>query len=971
MAVTEVLNQLGEFEFELATTVPRHVLDTIQYFGHIALIPGRVDPKQYGDSLLTAARYVGVVRRKTLGDDGRTNKVQDNIRIGGVGMAFWLGDEDGKGDVYETAQTFSAQGFSTVITALLPDAVTAGTFGTVAGTYTGSHQYETPRSAIQYVCDVMSTTSVPVTWRVNGDGTLDAGPHTDLFVTDPKCLIVRKGTSPGEDMFVRSLQGNVDYEEDMEDFSTRVVLLGEGSGDTFATGTADINTDLNPFKDVHGNALKLTRLQSESDTLEANADARAAIALNTYSSSNKEFGFTTRDYDVHGTFDVGDYVYVYDPDLGLVDTDNEVHFRGTIFNPVKVQVTESTWSITEDFTVAYRAADGTWTDLTDSIHFEEVTDSKVVIGDPSRKLINTSGDSPLAIRSGITGATNSTIPDAPTWVTASFETDVYLDGLGIAKARQTLVWNEPLNTDSTAIDDGSFYEIQYQQDGDTNWQSQFVGWGDETTDILGLSTGVDYNFKIRAVDTGGNQSEFSTTETETMAEDDIAPSTPAAPTVAANTMAFQITHTLGKASGGTYNLENDLAYLEVHFGTASNFTPTATGTLAGKAQANYGMLVGHVPVIETFQVDSTSAVWVKVIAVDMSGNRSAASTGASATAELVDSAHISDLSVTKLTAGTLSANVLLGASIRTASSGQRVELNSTGLHGYNSSGTELVTLSASTGQLSMKTANSGARVELTSSGFKAFDSSGDETVFIDSSDGSVSIVGYLSSGSTGNIIEINPPGATQPEIRFKPDTSSSYAYITVFDDDEVTDFTSNPIVISSNVWTGDGGDGVTRDMESRIWMASGPFSGINFQQIVDDSVTTDFQVNLESIQLAATSLDGTSATTIGIDSTGMSVFTDSSNGDISLHGRLYADNWYTGRSVIDVDTSVPNRFGLTISGFGLPSGDYSAFVTPDSGRPDLVQSHTVNGVSNDSLTAWIYRTNNDDTGIFYMLRERD
>src|SRR5690242_2901161 len=177
MPVQEVLKALGSWGIKLQPGTPRDVLDSLDYFGHVAIVPGRLDPLQYGDNLLTTARYVGVLRTKTIGDDGRTSAPQDDLAIGGVGMAMWLGDEDGKGAVYENAITPASASFATTINMLLPasgaGAVTAGTIYSVAGQYTGHHQYESPRSAIGYVCDTMSTTSVPVSWRVNGNGTLD------------------------------------------------------------------------------------------------------------------------------------------------------------------------------------------------------------------------------------------------------------------------------------------------------------------------------------------------------------------------------------------------------------------------------------------------------------------------------------------------------------------------------------------------------------------------------------------------------------------------------------------------------------------------------------------------------------------------------------------------------------------------------------------------------------------------------
>ena len=217
MAVQEVLKALGSWEVKLLPGTPRDVLDALDYFGHVAIVPGRLDPLQYGDALLTTARYVGVLRTRTIGDDGRTSAPQDDLSIGGVGMAMWLGDEDNKGAVYENAVAPASATFADTINMLLPASgaypVTVGTLYPVAGQYTGRHQYETPRQAITYVCDTMSTASVPVSWRVNGDATLDAGPDSSLFVTNPTCVITTKDA--GEDMALRALPGSIDVTRDV------------------------------------------------------------------------------------------------------------------------------------------------------------------------------------------------------------------------------------------------------------------------------------------------------------------------------------------------------------------------------------------------------------------------------------------------------------------------------------------------------------------------------------------------------------------------------------------------------------------------------------------------------------------------------------------------------------------------------------------------------------------------------------
>jgi hypothetical protein len=796
MPVTETKEALGTWEIELLGNVPREVLDEIEYFGHIAIIPGRMDPRQYGDGTLDAARYVGVVRTKKIADDGRTNLIQDDIRIGGVGMNFWLGDEEGKGPVIENLIEFNGASFSTVMNTFATSAVPIGTLGTVSGSYSGRHQYETSRSAIAFVCETMGGSGVPLSFRVNNRGTLDAGPESGLYVTTPTCLIVRKGSSSGEDMYIRSIPGNMDMDQDMEDFATRLVMLATVDNEELATGTADIDTiapGVNVYKDIHGNELSITMLVSESDTTVLMADDRAEINLRKVIEQHRTLTLATDEYDIYGSFKTGDYVYVYDPDAGMVDTANEVTIRGVRLNPVSLQVTEADWPVTSDYTVGFRASDGTWFDLTDYVHFDDPTTSKITIGEFDRSLQDDAESVQARVASYI--PPDSSIPDAPVLTVGA--ADVYLDANGFAKASQTFSWTTPLNTDTTAVQDGDHYELNVRRTGDTDWLPYNVAWGTNTLRLQDLAVGTAYEARVRAIDTGNNIGGWSATKTFTTSVDSIAPGKPSIPTIASSTLAVQVKHNLGTAASGDFTLPPDLAALEVHMSTTTNFTPAGSATYIGSLRANQGMIAAHVPAVDTFNVANTVAVFFKIIAVDTSGNKSVPSDQATTTATLVDSAHISDLTATKITAGTISSNILIGANISTAVSGARVNINNNGIQAFSSGGTQTVNISNT---------------------------------------GDVFIAGQLVTNTAGRRIAINPPlSGNSARMQFYPTTGSKFGILASLDSSDIPSDDVAMITQSSYDSTNDR-QGVSVVGEDRFYMANAFVASSNHLYYPDGAI---------------------------------------------------------------------------------------------------------------------------------------
>jgi len=503
---------------------------------------------------------------------------------------------------------------------------------------------------------------------VNPDGTFDAGTEDQLFQTDPVAVVTRRDAL--DDFDLRALPAAaMELGGDAEDYSTRVVLIAEGQGTSVTTAAR--TTPIVPYNDLFGQEAIITRLISESGTETTNADARAQLHINRFARVAEAVRLTAQRYDIEGIVRPGDYVWVYDPAAGFEDLNHQLRHRGTIINPTAVRVTSISYPIEAGLGVYYRDRDGGWYDLTDYVRFE-TGDADFEVGGFRRTLTGTE-ENP-------TGRTNlpdivtddGSVPAAPV-LTTPFATQSYLDREGRTRAFISVAWSTPLNVDGSNVLDGDYFEIAFKLQGDYPWQFIIAGWDQTSATIYELASGVTYDIRLRAVDRFGNYGAWSATVTMQAQVDTIAPSTPAAPTVAGNPLSIQVTSTLGKSTGGTFNLENDLDRLEVYVGTTATFTADAT-TFRGSIRASQSNLALSIPAIGNFPVipaTDNESRWVRLRAVDRGGNRSEQSAAATVTAVLIQDQHVANLNAAKITAGEIAA-ARIGAGTIT---GDKLEAN--------------------------------------------------------------------------------------------------------------------------------------------------------------------------------------------------------------------------------------------------------------------------------------------------------
>lgn len=707
---------MGEWNLTLSPDTPQDILDTLGYFGHIAVTSGRVDPTRYGDALLSDAQYVGVLRRRKMSAGPK--------EIGGSGPSFWISDEDGKGHAIEANIEFLNAVFGTVVATLLPPTVYTGTINAQAGLHTNIYKISSRRSAIDYVAELYGCE-----WRVNNDFTFDIGTPAQLYNPSPSVAIVRTISDGGVDNDVKALPGEAGLDSDVDDFSTRVITVGEGNGLVVAVGTADIDPLKNPYKDPKGNTLVMTRLVSEQNTSLINADARAQLQLNRFTDPKEGVTLSTLTHDIKGDLQVGSYVWVEDREAGLYDNSLELNFKGMRLNPLKLRISEVSWPVEFGMGVSYRSNLGVWTDITQYIEWES-GNTTVKVNQYDRPL--TSGTTPNDTIAG-QQMVDTTAPAAPAFV-LPFVTSTYESQItGVTEARLDVNWTTPLNVDGTVIQDGNRYEIRYRTSAvglypSTNlelnaytnaqltgtndspipfvngpWVTVNISWGTNRVLIEGLTAGTPFEFQIRAADLG-NPTNFSTWSASTFSQtrpDGTAPDTPNPPEMAGNVLAVQMTHWLGVASTGSdFNLNSDINHLSLYSGVEPTFDPEQWNKI-GQARADISMLNGASPVVATFNVDSTAGMWYKVTAVDHHGNESLPSAAVQVTALLVDDAHISTLTVSKVIAGIIQSNWVVSADVATSLVGARTGFNFTGFYAYNSAGTKTFDVSSATGNVTI------------------------------------------------------------------------------------------------------------------------------------------------------------------------------------------------------------------------------------------------------------------------------
>lgn len=387
--ITQRLMSPGSYTVPLRIDAPYGLWSTVKRVdqsggGHIVVTPQRLDPNIVGDTgMLAASRYTGPVLEKTFTDG--------SLLIRGAGLEWWLGDDEA-GDVYETAVSLSSSTVSAALTALLPAAITKGTVSEPTSSFTGTFHYDIPRDAI---ATLMAATECE--YRINHDATMDAGVNEDLFnVVNPTVVVTRIG-SGSDPNYTGVPTATLKSVEDARGYATRAVVITVAAD---GTKTLDASTNQSPTatgKDLNGNTIARTRVYetvpgdpgTTGQFLRSELSEALAVSESTVST-----GFWAL---TGGMWNIGDAFWVYDPPA-FVDTSNQIRFRGDVIHPKKMRLLAASWPLVKGMGVAFRADDGTYTDLTDWVKWE-AQDQSVGLGLQGTDLgVRVSGATTLTIR---------------------------------------------------------------------------------------------------------------------------------------------------------------------------------------------------------------------------------------------------------------------------------------------------------------------------------------------------------------------------------------------------------------------------------------------------------------------------------------------------------------------------------------------------------------------------------------------
>ena len=380
MSVTERVMAAGSWSIQLSDETPRRVLEQIDVekigFSTLVILPTRLDPRCHTDAdLLSLARYTGIYRR------------QEGMALSGAGLSTLMGDEDGKGDVFESERSTANGWLTQWVPVLRPLSLAAGTVTSPGGSYIGSFYLVTAREAF----DTLNA-EFGVEWRITPDLKLHVGTPAALYGTTPSVIILSEAGEGGRDIGLTGVAATSSLSIDLEDYASKAIVAYDVTTEnTFTvkdtdgveqevteseteTQVAVAEVSDHPYRrPTDGGPALIDVLSQAGNDDDTDPQTQADEALASAGMPRRDVTVDAPPYDIGQIVTVGSYLWLYRPGM-IMDPTNPVLFRGYTCYPVQIRLMGLSWPITSGYGVYLRTYDAggaiTWIDLTDYMVWE-------------------------------------------------------------------------------------------------------------------------------------------------------------------------------------------------------------------------------------------------------------------------------------------------------------------------------------------------------------------------------------------------------------------------------------------------------------------------------------------------------------------------------------------------------------------------------------------------------------------------
>ena len=356
MSVTERVMAAGDWSITLSSETPRKVLEAINVeaigFSTLVILPAHLDVRAHADAdLLALARYTGIYRR------------QEGMVLSGAGLPTLMGDEDGKGDVFESPRT-TANGYLTQwVPALRPMSLAAGTVTSPGGSYTKSFYLVTAKEAFETL-----NATFGVEWRITPDLKLHVGTPAALYGTTPKIIVLADAGEGGRDISLTGVAATAGLSVDLEDYASKIIVP---YGAETEVAVAEVSE--HPYRrPADGGPALIDKVISAGTGDATDPQTLADAALETAGMPRREVTVQDTHYDLGLIAPVGSYLWLYAPPM-IMNTGSPVQFRGRVCYPQLIRLMGMTWPVTIGHGVYLRTAstgEVVWQDLTECVEWE-------------------------------------------------------------------------------------------------------------------------------------------------------------------------------------------------------------------------------------------------------------------------------------------------------------------------------------------------------------------------------------------------------------------------------------------------------------------------------------------------------------------------------------------------------------------------------------------------------------------------